>query len=656
MLSIPAFIQLLTLRSIFATFPGRYYSVDVPRCLRDAAFAVLMFATLIFAASTIPATAQSTATSSATTPPPSDPTAIFPLDQVHRGLQGTAWTVFEGTQPEPMQVEILGVLHDAIGPGQDMILARLHGEKPEYTGVVAGMSGSPVYIDGKLLGALSYRIGQFTKEPIAGITPIASMLAVAGIGPSLPSSVAPYSTGVASPSGTTSQSRSSALFLETQHTPASSTIMNGTPSPQPIEAPLVFDGFSPQAMKLFANRFTALGFQPIAGLGGASPEAKQPAPIIPGSAVSAVLVRGDLSMAATCTVTYVDPKRLLACGHPITQFGEVSMPMTKADVVLTLSSPLNSFKIINTTETVGSFTQDRMTAIYGRFGEMAKMIPVVVTVTSADKSFPSHTLHFEVLNNPKLTPQAVLVSVYQAVQGTNSSADEMSYRMTGTLNVKGHAPVRMDTLLSPNDQFPASVGAAVFVNDHFSRIYDDPVEQPDITGLTLQLEALSGRHSATLDNARLSSTEARPGDRITVEVTLHPYHGEPSIVRIPFTLPADLQPGTLRLMVSDGATLDRLLQPAPFVNQRPLPLDATIAQLNRQHADDRLYVTLLEHAPQAVLQDQALPTLPVSMANVLQPLHDTQQLSLTGESAVELASAVTASVPSGAQVLTLTLR
>ncbi|MHB1699689.1 MAG: SpoIVB peptidase S55 [Acidobacteriaceae bacterium] len=625
-------------------------------------------------------------------PPPtvSDASSIFPLADVRAGMHGIAWTVFQGTQPEAMQVEILGVLHDAIGPGQDMILARLRGTKPEYSGVVAGMSGSPVYIDGKLLGALAYRIGQFTKEPIAGITPIEQMLHVKDEGVSAAlrrsrngSTEAEASDTPKSPAGPLDnetgylQAPSSAqqpFNSQTQNVAAPSTQAAGTelgalsgPSLLPIETPLVFNGFSPETLRLLGGHFTALGMEPVAGLGGASPEAKQPQPIVPGSAVSAVLVRGDLSMAATCTVTYVDPTQLLACGHPITQFGGVSMPMTKADVVLTLASPLNSFKIINTTETVGSFTEDRMNAIYGRFGETARMIPVTVSIippaeepssggSSVAAAAKPRVFHFEVLNNAKLTPQVMLVSVYQALQQNNISAAEESYRMTGSLQIAGHSTVDMSALLAPNDQLPAALQAALLLNDRFGRIYGNDMQAPDVRSLDLRFQAIPKRLSADLESARVSSPEALPGSTVTVEATLRPYRGASTTLRIPVKLPESLAPGTLRLLVSDAATLDRLLQPAPFMRQAAEPLDATITQINREHADDRIYVTLLEHLPQAVLQDQALPSLPLSMANVLQPLRNSQRLSLTSESVDELGSAATGHVPSGSQVLTITVR
>jgi hypothetical protein len=600
---------------------------------------------------------------------------IFPLADVRRGLHGVAYTVFEGVNPEPMEVEILGVLTDAIGPGQDMILGRLKGEKPEYTGVVAGMSGSPVYIDGKLLGALSYRIGQFSKEPICGITPIEQMFEVRdaqpGKGMQLAEAGAEWVQGQKQiPFGNDNPGRA---------------VSAGGGEVQPIETALVFGGFSREAVERFGDRFRALGMTPVAGLGGAAAAGtKQPEPLVPGSAVSAVLVRGDLSISGTCTVTYVDPTRLLACGHPITQYGPVSMPMTKAEVVATLASPLNAFKIINTTETVGSFTEDRASAIMGRFDVNARMIPVTVEVVSsggadgavkrvsAQVEGPGARLpvpgagrppglkggmHFEVLDNRELTPQAMLVSVYQSLSATNGAAAEMSYRMDGELSLKGQPPVRLQGIMSPSDANSGAIAAALYVNDRFTRLYGNAVEQPEVTGLRLKMEAIPERRTAVLEGARLGRTEVHAGETLEVEATLHPYQAEARVVRLNVKLPESLSPGQLRIVVSDGATLDRLTMPqAAGAAQHPLALADAVAQINRSHANDRIYVTLLDHSAQAELDAQALPEVPLSMANVLEPLKASQKMQLTGESVVEAGSMATGYAVSGAQVLTLEVR
>jgi hypothetical protein len=572
--------------------------------------------------------------------PPAAPavTRFFPLDEVKRGMKGVAYTVFEGVNPEPMPVEILGVLRDALGPGQDMILARLHGDKPEYTGVVAGMSGSPVYIDGRLVGAISYRIGQFTKEPIAGITPIESMLQVRDGG------------GGASPSGMQP--------AEIKKSGVGGLEGGGQPEMRPMETPLVFGGFSQETVERFGDKFRAMGLTPVAGLGGADPKAVQPEPLVPGSAVSAVLVRGDLSMAGTCTVTYVDPKLLLACGHPITQYGPVDMPMTKADVLTSLASPLNSFKIINTTETVGAFTEDRASAIMGRFGVKARMIPVEVEVAPPvvkDKPAGSaKTLHFEVLDNRQLTPSTMLMSVYQSLQTNNTAAEEMSYRLTGEIDVKGLPPVRMQGMMAQNEFFPGTINAALLVNDRFSKVYGNALEQPIVTGLKLKAEAIPARMTAVLESARLSRIDAHAGDEIEVEVTLHPYQAEARMVRVKVKLPAELTPGAMRVVVSDGATVDRLTTRTGA--QQQVGLADMVAAMNRMHANDRVYVTLLDHATQAVLEGEALPGVPLSMANVLEPLKDAQKMQLTGESVVEAGSTDAGYAVSGSQVLNLLVK
>ncbi|MEG9434521.1 SpoIVB peptidase S55 [Terriglobus sp. ADX1] len=559
----------------------------------------------------------------------------FPLSEVHRGLHGTAWTVFEGTDPEPMDVEILGRLKDAIGPGQDMILARLHGAKPEFTGVVAGMSGSPVYIDGKLLGALAYRIGQFSKEPICGITPIGSMLQVRDLPTLAPPPIA---------------------------TPLSKASVSETsPEIHAIDTPLVFSGFSQDTIAKYADNFRTLGLEPVSGIGSASPDTPQPQPIIPGSAVSAILARGDLNVAATCTVTYVDAKQLLACGHPMTQYGDISIPMTKSEVIATLASPMNAFKIVNSTETVGSFTQDRANAVAGTFGRTARMIPVAVDITPEPGSgLPAQSLHFEVLDNRQLTPQIMLAAVYQSLNQNNTAANQMSLRLTGDIaleDAEGRpGTVHLASTFAASDNQPAAQLATLSFAQKFLAVFGNDLAQPKITGIHLHAVAVPRRESAELETARLSTNEAQPGDTIQVEATIRPFQRESRVVRIPITLPTTLTPGPLRIFVSDGPSLDRLLTPPPAAGSVNLGVQDTVAQLNRTHSNDRLYVTLLDHQTQAVTAAAALPSLPPSIANVLQPMRGTRQITFTSETAAEAGSAPAEAQLSGAEVLTIRIR
>ncbi|MGA7522662.1 MAG: SpoIVB peptidase S55 [Acidobacteriaceae bacterium] len=599
-------------------------------------------------AQTAPAMGTATQEPAAVLPLPPNPPAVtkfFPLSEIRKGQQGVAYTVFEGTKPEPMGVEILGVLRNAIGPRLDMILARLEGPKADYTGVVAGMSGSPVYIDGRLVGALAYRIGQFSKEPIAGITPIGEMMGVTEQsgppGTEIAEAALQPASAVAGPAG--------ALGVMGQTTGLASGLI------QPMDTPLVFSGFNSAALQLWKAHAPA-GLMPVEGIGGSESDEKQPGPLVPGSAVSAVLIRGDLDIAATCTVTYVDPKRMLACGHPITQFGPVSMPMTKADVVATLASPLDSFKIINTTETIGSITEDRESAIMGVFGKPARMIPVTLHVTGdgagAQAAADREVLHFEVIDQPQITPMAVMVAVYQGLMEENGYSAETTYRVQGSVKLGGYPTVKLNSLVAPTDALPANLQTALELGERFEQLYDNAARRTPIESVDLAVAAIPRRLTAEIESAHTNRIEVHPGDTVTVEATVLPWHGEPRNVRIPVKLPPNLPEGPVRLLVSDGGTLDRLLHPPQFGAQ-PLDVAATIAQLNSAHPSDQLYVTLLAPEPQAAVDGRTLTAIPLSLANALEPMKENKGMALNGESAVPMAALPMDAVLSGQQVVTL---
>lgn len=565
-------------------------------------------------------------------------TVIMRLADVKPGMQGVAYTVFQGTEPQPMGVEVLGVLKDMSGPKGDVILVRLEGKEAEYTGVVAGMSGSPVYIDGKLIGALAYRIGQFSKEPIGGVTPIEQMLEIKDIDKSKPAATmaseeAPARPARASVGGGTGKIDAVANYLT------------------PIDTPLVFSGFSADAVQRFASQFAAAGVTPVMGAGSVT-GGKQPEPIVPGSAVSMVLVKGDMNIAATCTVTYVDPQRLLACGHPITQYGMVDIPMTKAEILATLPSPMNAFKIANSTEEVGSFVQDRHNGILGRFGQQPQMIPVTLTV-HGDKT---KQFKYEVINNAKLTGAIMAATVFNALQGVNDYGDDTTYKVGGKISVEGFTPVSLENMYAPMDPgTPAGMQLALSVGERFGRIFDNPYARPDITGVNLDFDMMPERRSARLETARTDITEARPGDDIIIEALLRPYRGDPIVRQIPVKIPTSVAKGTLNILVSDGDTLDRMRRSMPVLS-RKLDLASTIAVLNKEHANNRLYVSLLEANPQAMVEDKVMPTLPLSIINVMDGMRGTQDMVVTGESAVNESSLPLDYVVAGAQVIQVTIK
>ena len=573
---------------------------------------------------------------------------FFPLKEVHRGLIGTAWTVFTGSQPEPMQVEILGVLRGARGPGHDMILAQLHGAKPEYTGVVAGMSGSPVYLGNRLLGSLSYRIGQFSKDPIAGITPIEQMLEVRDL---------PIQ-------GSGIRGQGSGTLEQAPQAPAEDTM-------RAMETPLVMGGFHSEAIRLWQQKMAGTGLETVAagGMGGSSasagdgasageaggaadttPSAKGIASIVPGSAVSAQLVRGDLEIAATCTVTYVDRKQLLACGHALLQAGPVSLPMTTTDVVATLASPLNAFKIVNTGATIGAFNEDRDAAIRGVFGARARMIPVQIRVHGADQE---RKVNVEVLDLPALTPQAVLVVLYESLLQTNESTAQTSYHLTGSIDLEGYPPSPLELWASAGDAGAAPMELALGAAMQFARLYVNGTRRGSVRSIHLDVEAIPRRVDVALEAARLvSGNLVHAGGTVVVEATLRPWREAARNVRITVKLPARLGVGNLRLLVSDAGTLDRALDQPRQPSHAP-DLETALAQARRQHPADRIYVSLLVPETQAGMEGQTLSSLPLSVANALEPQRAAQDASLNGESAEVEADAPAGGVLSGFQLLSI---
>jgi hypothetical protein len=581
------------------------------------------------------------------------------LSEVKRGLTATAWTVFSGTTPEPMEVEVLGVLRGARGPGHDMIMAVLKGSHAEYTGVVAGMSGSPVYVGNRLLGSISYRFGEFSKEAIAGITPIEQMLEVRDLQIN-PPDMSQFPNLSQASILTESTAQSAALSPTTFDRPSAPLAQSPSTAFQAIETPLSMSGFHPQAIRFWQQQVAGTGLDYVAagGSGSTLPSSAalpaepsmSTAPVLPGSAVSMQLIRGDLEMAATCTVTYVDPKQLLACGHPVLQAGTVSLPMTTAEVVVTLASPYSPFKIINTGETIGAFTEDRDSAIRGVLGARAHMIPLHIALHSPAGS---RELHIEILDLPALTAQAMMVSIYESLLESNQHTMETSYHIQGSIDLDGAPASPIDLWASASDQGNSPVEAAIFTGLSFARIYQNGGRQGNIHSIDLEIEEIPGRVTLDLESAHIVSSDiVHAGDTVIVEATLRPWHQPGRNIRIPVTLPARLEPGNLRLLVSDAGTLDRTLD-QPRLQAHSADLQTVLAQARAKHPADRLYVSLLVPETQAGVEGRTLTSVPLSMANALEPMRGAQEVSLNGESAAVSAEIPVAGVVSGFQILNL---
>ena len=354
--------------------------------------------------------------------------------------------------------------------------------------------------------------------------------------------------------------------------------------------------------------------------------------------------------APLCGVVAVAFSQLLACGHPVLQAGSVSVPMTTSEVVATLASPMNAFKIINTGATIGAFTQDRSSAISGILGAHARMIPMHVAV-----ELPSgrRAVNVEILDLPSLTPQAMEVVLYDSLLQSNDSTADSSYHLTGNIDIAGRAASPINLWATPSYQMGSAMEAALLAGDHFTRLYTSGARQGTVRSIDIHVEAVPKRLQVELVSARLISNDtAHAGDTIEVEATIRPWQQPARNVRVPITLPARLDEGNLRLLVSDAGTLDRTLNQPQFNGRQP-DFDSTLAQFGREHAADRIYVSLLVPEAQAGISGNALTSLPLSVANALEPLRSGQQAGLNGESAVVSGDAPAGGVLYGFQVINL---
>ena len=362
------------------------------------------------------------------------------------------------------------------------------------------------------------------------------------------------------------------------------------------------------------------------------------------------LVRGDIEVAATCTVTYIDPRQLLACGHPVLGAGPVSLPMTTSDVVATVASPLNAFKIVNTGQTIGVFNEDRESAIHGLFGVPARMIPMHISV---DAPTGPRQINVEILDLPSLTPLAMQVILLQSLTESNASSESLSYHLTGSIDLSGYPSMPLDLWAPAASGAPASMQAVLLAGQQFTSLYANGARQGAIRQVDLHIQAVPRRVLVTLAQAHIvSGSIAHAGDTVEIEAILQPWQQPERNVRIAFKLSARLAAGNLRLLVSDAATLDRALH-EPRLNAPPTDLDMVLAEARNQHPADRVYVSVLAPDAQGEIEGQALTSLPLSMANALEPLRNAQDASLNGESAELAAEAPAGGVLSGFQVLTL---
>ena len=548
-------------------------------------------------------------------------TQFFPLSEIRPGLKGVGRTIFQGNKVQEFQVEFLGVLKNFLAPKHDVILARLSGGPLAETGVVAGMSGSPVYVDGKLVGAVALAF-PFAKEAITGITPIQEMLDVVPEKVSARTSVQVKHASTSLPfkiAGTTGDPSGTArLIPETPDAGLSvENLMKLLPSSSGDSAltdmllPLRFGGFSTEAMDAYSPLFNRMGLQPMQGAALSSSPSISPSPNgpEPGTMVSLSLVRGDLNLNVDCTVTYRKGDDLYACGHRFLMVGPTRIPFSQSHVLATVPSVASSFKIDVPGPEVGTIRQDRFGAIYGVLGEKAPMIPVHIHL---DSSLNTQTdYNFQIIEQSFLSPLLLNLGIVSTLSGTERGLGPSTLDLNGSIHLKDGETVRIEDVASGEMNTAGVAGASV--STPLNYLLDGNFPDLGIEGIDLNIVSKDERRVATLEQVWSTKSQVKPGDHIEVTGLLRTPSGGTVMEKIPVEIPESVSDKRLSLVIGSGSSLNAIQNRLTPLSTTPRDLHQLVRALNRMRRNNRLYALLMTPQRSLTLQGEDYPSPPPSL-------------------------------------------
>jgi hypothetical protein len=543
---------------------------------------------------------------------------FFPIDQVKPGMRAIGYTVVTGSEPKKFELEILGVLKGFPNPQQSAVLSRLLGDELNHTGVFQGMSGSPVYIDGKLLGAVAFGY-MFAKDPIAGITPIQHMIEVFEQKQGQDQKVdAPRSVSF-SEIVFNENSKEFTDFVKglngASHAGAQAVAApSGAQVLAPIATPLAITGVPPEVVARFAPLFQSWGFAPVAGVAGASEisELKKADAntLKPGSTIVVPLVRGDFSLAAAGTVTYRDGNRIYAFGHPFLSLGVSEFPMHEGEVVTVMSSSAVSFKLSVPTAMVGTMRGDRSTGILGELGVAPRMIPVEINLkTSLGEN---RTYRFDLIADRLLTPLLMQITMLSTITSTERMLGDSTLQIRGRIKLKDQPEVSLENRLSSS--FNAPMAAAFITSRPISELLNSGFKDLQFEKLTYDIISRDARNTGQLDRLWINRAEVRRGEKIEIQAFARTEGGGEFVERIPVEIPPDAPIGQLQIIVGDGGSM-QAMEPRTAIN--PKSLDQLVRELNKVRKSDRLYVRLARAESGAVIKNEEMPSLPPSVLATL---------------------------------------
>ncbi len=537
--------------------------------------------------------------------------SILPVGQVKAGMTGKGKTVFKGIKIEEFDVEILGVLRNdpSNGPKKSMILAKLSGSDLEKTGVSQGMSGSPVYIKGKLIGAVAYGFPN-SKEAIAGITPIEEML-------SIEKSKAPQSFYSSSFPIRKYMSMEELLNIHKDVFLSFGVDYYEGRAFVPLRIPLVFNGFSSLAFEKSKPCFSRLGFSPVLGISQEQPQELIDLPNLSlkaGDPVGVQLITGDINLSATGTVTYVDGNKVLAFGHPLYNLGSVDYAMAKASVIAVVPSVTTSFKITATDSLVGRFVQDRSTGMLGELGKLPRLIPVNISLQNVDEE--KQNFKVKIINDQILTPFLLNTTVSSIMLSEERSIGDLSLAMQGNIFLQDGTSIQLEDLFSGNfDSSVANMANLVTAVTFF--LSNNEFKDLGIFRIDLDFQATEDIKISHLEKVWLDKYDVSPGEIIRVKVFTRGFRGEGVVQDGAIPAPNLPSGSEFYLVVADTQSLQQI-ERLQYRSQSFVPrsLDQLIRILSNQRKNNRIYFKVLAEKPGLFLKGEEMPNLPPSMKSM----------------------------------------
>ena len=521
---------------------------------------------------------------------------LIALNELQPGMKGEVWTVFKGSNPEAFGVQVTGILRNALGPGKSLILCELTDSRVQLMGAVAGMSGSPLYIDGKLAGVLSYQIQRFETVRYAGFTPISDMLEVSTM-PSTKGGFAPEPIPVKGNRDTRATESASAQF-------------------SPMTPTFSLGGLAPNVAAALEPQFTALGLN-ISGLGGNSggdgetPAIAPPTELHPGGVVAVALAIGDITIAGTGTVSHVDGNRILAFGHPMLSLGATELPMASAEIVTILPSQFNSIKVSNTGGIIGAFSQDRLSGIYGELGRKPQMVPVEV-------NFPLRmnrkALHFQVVRHEQVLPVIAATGLAQAVMGSNESGFARGFKVTTIVDFPGLKPLELTQIYSGPQGFNQGLGdfvgmLSLWLFNPYERIFPERIR--------FSVEDTPETPQGVVEQMQVSRTEAEPGSHVDFTVGWRGYQRAAEGTTLGLDIPREWAGKELEVVLTTGPQLDELTGRTHTVQVAQLRSFTEYISALRDFRDtDGLYLAVLEKSRLFTDQRNSTQEMPGSFERI----------------------------------------